>query len=80
MQEHIVKAAVTEKEAAIYIGMSVPYLRASRCHSNRHGHGHGHGHAPAPPYIKAGRSIRYLISDLDHWLQQNRVELSAACE
>ncbi len=66
--------AITEKEAAHYIGMSVPYLRASRCNGNRE------EHTPAPPYIKVGRSVRYLIADLDRWLQQNRVELNAARE
>jgi len=27
---------------------------------------------PGPPFIKIGRSVRYLVSDLDEWLEQHR--------
>lgn len=27
-----------------------------------------------PAYVKAGRSVRYLISDLDNFMQSNRIE------
>ncbi len=66
------RKTLTEKEAAQYIGMSVPFLRQSRMtagHSTR---------TPGPSYVKAGRSVRYLISDLDAWLEENRVVISKA--
>jgi len=75
MEKPIVRAVITEKEAAQYIGMSVPYLRASRCNGTRD------GHTTAPPYVKigGGRSIRYMIGDLDNWLHENRVDVKQCC-
>lgn len=61
---------LTEKEAARYISMSIPFLRQSRTDGNRQ------NRTPAPSYIKIGRSVRYLISDLDNWLLANRIELT----
>lgn len=63
------QAALTEKDAARYIGMSVPFLRASRCNGNRE------NHTPAPPHIKIGRAVRYKVADLDNWLDDHRVDL-----
>lgn len=57
-----------EQEAAEYIGMSVSFLRQSRMNGNLQ------SRTPGPPFIRQGRSIRYLISDLDNWLQENRVD------
>jgi|WetSurMetagenome_2_1015567.scaffolds.fasta_scaffold61484_2 hypothetical protein len=53
---------VKERDAAAYIGMSVPYLRLSRCNGG------------GPPYLRMGRAIRYDISDLDKWLETKRVK------
>lgn len=61
-------AALRETEAATYIGMSRSFLRQSRMNGPRV------RHAPPPPFIKVGRSIRYLRADLDAWLQKFRVE------
>lgn len=61
------QAALTEKQAASYIGMSVPYLRADRMN------GHREGQTPGPPFVRIGRSIRYLRADLDEWLAAHRV-------
>jgi len=66
-QEQIPQEALTEKQAARYICMSVPYLRADRMN------GHREGRTPGPDFIKIGRSVRYLRSDLDKWLQEHRV-------
>ena len=44
-----------DREAAIYIGMSESWLRQSRVTGN----------PDAPPFLKIGRSVRYLRSDLD---------------
>ena len=56
------KRAFTEKETSIYIGMSRSFLRQSRMEGNRK------NRTPAPPFIRIGRSIRYLKEDLDMWL------------
>ena len=53
---------VVESDAARYIGMSVSWLRQSRANHN----------ADTPPYLKIGRSVRYLLSDLDKWLSNRR--------
>jgi len=62
--------ALTEIEASQYIGMSRSFLRQSRMEGNRS------GRTPAPPFIKIGRSIRYLKDDLDNWLESFRKHLS----
>lgn len=57
-----------EKEAAEYIGMSVPFLQAGRCYGivgNR---------TPPPPHLKLGSSIKYARADLDAWLAARRVD------
>lgn len=54
--------ALTEIEAARYIGMSRSFLAQSRMDGNRD------NRTPAPPFIKIGRSVRYLREDLDQWL------------
>jgi len=58
--------AVTEQQAAEFIGMSRSFLRQGRMNGNRE------GRTPAPPWLKIGRSVRYRLSDLDHWLEQFR--------
>ena len=59
--------ALTELQAAHYIGMSRSFLRQSRMNGNRE------GRTPAPPWLKIGkRAIRYRINDLDSWLEQFR--------
>ena len=70
LSEDIQPNAIDEKDAAIYIGMSVAYLRRSRMEGNRK------NRTPAPPFIKIGRSVRYLINDLDTWLFQHRIDLT----
>jgi hypothetical protein len=57
-------------EAAGYLRMSVPFLRAGRTRGKV-----GNG-LPPPPYIQVGRSVRYLKSDLDAWLAARRVDRS----
>jgi hypothetical protein len=63
----MIKEILTEKEAAIYIGMSCSYLNQDRTN------GYRKGRTPGPPYLKLGRSVRYHIRDLDEWLNKNRV-------
>ncbi len=61
------KRALTEAEAARYVAMSRSFLRQDRMNGPRRGRTH------APPYIKIGRTVRYLIEDLDAWLLSHRV-------
>lgn len=56
------KRVFTEIETAAYLGMSRSYLRQSRMEGNRQ------NRTPATPFIRIGRSIRYLKEDLDQWL------------
>ncbi|MCZ6862485.1 MAG: helix-turn-helix domain-containing protein [Alphaproteobacteria bacterium] len=51
-----------DAEVAHYIGMSESWLRQSRMRGN----------PKAPPYIKIGKSVRYLKADLDDWLDRLR--------
>jgi len=54
--------SLTEIQAARYIGMSRSFLAQSRMD------GHRNNRTTAPPFIKIGRSVRYLREDLDNWL------------
>lgn len=61
-QNGIVKRVLSEIETSEYIGMSRSFLRQARMEGNRD------NRTPAPPFIKIGRSVRYLKEDLDKWL------------
>jgi predicted DNA-binding transcriptional regulator AlpA len=56
------KRVLSEIETAIYINMSRSFLRQSRMEGNRT------NRTSAPPFIKIGRSVRYIKDDLDKWL------------
>ena len=58
---------LTEKEAAIYIGMSRSFLSQDRMNGYRENRTQG------PRFMKLGRSVRYHIEDLDEWLNKNRI-------
>jgi predicted DNA-binding transcriptional regulator AlpA len=51
----------TEKEAATYLNMKQKTLQQWRFY--------GRG----PAYLKLGRAVRYLQSDLDNFLSQSRI-------
>jgi predicted DNA-binding transcriptional regulator AlpA len=55
--------AVNEKRAASILNVSTKTLQAWRF--QRRG----------PSYIKLGRAVRYLLSDLDLFLQNNKVAM-----
>lgn len=69
MKIHVTEAqrALSEKQTAIYIGMSRSYLRQDRMNGIRD------GRTPGPRFVKVGRTIRYLKDDLDKWLEKNLV-------
>jgi predicted DNA-binding transcriptional regulator AlpA len=56
---------LTEAAAAEYIGMSVGYLRLSRMRGTTKC-------TSAPPFVRIGKSVRYLPRDLDDWLESRR--------
>lgn len=57
-----------EAEAAAYLGVSRALLRKQRMQGTLP------GGIPAVPFIRIGkRGIRYDVSDLDRWIQANRV-------
>lgn len=62
MAENIKPRTLTSAETAQYISMSESWLRQSRMNGNPY----------APPFVKIGRSVRYLREDLDIWLVGRR--------
>jgi predicted DNA-binding transcriptional regulator AlpA len=55
---------LTELEAAEYARVSVSFLRASRLTPPR---------TDGPPYVRLGRrAVRYLVADLDAWIDARR--------
>jgi len=66
------RRVMNEKAAAIYLDMSVSWLRQSRMDCNRG------NRTAAPPFVRVGRAVKYLRDDLDTWLKKNRVELTPA--
>ena len=57
---------LSHNDAAEYLGVSVSFLRQARCYGDRV------GRTPGPPYVKLGRTVRYLITDLDRYLETHR--------
>lgn len=55
-------AALREADAARYVGLTCSFLRAARV-----------GRCDGPAYIRVGRAVLYLASDLDAWLRAHRV-------
>ena len=56
---------INDKEAARRVGVSVAWFQQKRTTGG------------GPPYIKIGKSVRYRISDLNHWFALNKVENTA---
>ena len=57
------KSMLLDESAAEYLGLSVQTLRNYR-HLRK-----------GPNYIKIGRSVRYLVGDLDDYIAKHRIEL-----
>jgi len=60
------RRALSCKEAATYISMGTSWLAHGRVEGSRL------NRTPHPPFIKIGRSIKYLVEDLDTWLDSFR--------
>ena len=50
------KSILTEKEAALIVGMSVPWMQRKRWEGG------------GPPYVKYDRAVRYRLEDLQAWV------------
>ena len=66
MAEQKLSHTLTEHQAAHYISMSRSWLAQARMRGN----------AEAPPFLKIGRSVRYLRADLDIWLAEKRMSFA----
>lgn len=66
MDSNITPQAVDEHRAAAILHKSVQTLRNDR-HLRK-----------GVPYVKMGRSVRYLISDIEAYLQKHRIDPEAA--
>ena len=53
---------IKEKDAAERLGVSVSYLRKSRCEGTRK------RKTPAPPFVRIDGSIYYRLVDLNAWV------------
>jgi len=67
-QTETIKRAMSEAQAACYIGMSRSFLRQDRMNGIRD------NRTPGPRYVRIGRRIRYLKDDLDAWLEAHAVD------
>ena len=65
-ESSVEQRAFSEREAAAYLSVSRSFLAQGRMHGDRE------GRTPAPPYVKLGRTVRYLKDDLDAWLEEHR--------
>jgi hypothetical protein len=55
---------LNEKEAAVYIGMSLSFLRKARQEGDRK------SRTPGPKFRRVGAQIRYHIDALDEWIAE----------
>ncbi|MEW8441732.1 MAG: helix-turn-helix domain-containing protein [Candidatus Thiodiazotropha taylori] len=62
---------LTESEAADIIGFSRNTLRAWRVTGRHHT-------SPPPRFVKCGRAVRYLYSELLDWIGQQSVALTTS--
>lgn len=61
------KVVLDERQAAIYIGMSVSFLQQSRCVGTP-------CYGKGPKFLRLGdRAIRYRVADLDAFLESRLV-------
>lgn len=62
MNDQVSGHTLTEAETSRYIRMSRSWLAQARMR----------GSVDAPPHLKIARSVRYLRTDLDLWLEERR--------
>jgi len=64
------KRLATERKTAEYLGCAPATLRQSRWSGRLFG-------KPAPAFLRLGRSIRYDLDSIDHWLATVAEEVQA---
>lgn len=64
--------AISEEEAARFLGISRSSLRKGRMPSRRA------AQMSSPPFVKMGRRVLYLVDDLEQWLQGLRHDAERA--
>ncbi len=64
-------AVFKEEEAAAYLGLSRATLRRGRMEGKRD------RRCQTPPFVRLGRAVRYIRTDLDQWLSEHRVDPAA---
>ena len=74
VEKEIPKRGFSEREAAVYIGRSVSYLRIARCNGPSV---KNHRRNPGPKFRKKGKCVIYLKEDLDRWLEESEAHESA---
>ena len=62
------KNSYNTTEAAEYLGVSTSFLAIARMEGGRD------QRTPGPAFVKVGRRVLYLKSDLDSWLARHRVD------
>jgi hypothetical protein len=67
MEQRLLK----EGDAAIFLGVSRIFLRRGRSEGQRQ------NRAAPPPFIRAGRMIRYDLTDLERWIETHRQDVKA---
>jgi excisionase family DNA binding protein len=60
MPNELEQRALRDRDAARYLDLSESWLRKARMNGS------------GPPFIKVGRTVRYLREDLDSWLEERR--------
>jgi hypothetical protein len=68
MANEIIQRAMNETQAALYLGVSRISLRQGRCDGRRA------NRMPPVPYVRLGRRIVYIQTDLDAYLEEHRVK------
>lgn len=63
--------AINEVEASKLLGISVSSLRKARMNGKRM------NRMVSPPYVRLGRRVLYLFSDLESWIKIHRVDLNS---
>lgn len=61
-----VRAAITTREAAKYLGLSSSTLNKWRCHGG------------GPEFLKLGRAVRYRFEDLDAFVAVRRLNSTSS--
>jgi len=67
MEDKIIPMAMSENDAAAYLGISRISLRQGRSDGKRS------NRMPPPPFVRVGRKILYIKKDLDDFLIRHRV-------